>query len=196
MELTVLIHLGINAKTEEITATQSAGQVSSQNVTVACTYTEDCEVLRLIFERSKNFKIVDNFTPNSNVLYQVNFNQTVLNHITPEHQKLVYVISDPRQYVVDPILSNQNQTSISKYCDELRTNIDFLYDNDLWTYGQNLKVIRIEDLQLEFDSLLSFMDYQGTDLKFEQASRQSWRELDFETIHKVWLSSDSKTELL
>ena len=184
LELTVLIHLGIKSKVDEVTTTESVEKSESRKIAVACTYSEDCEVLRLSFEHSQSFSLVDSFSAKITTSFQVIFNHTVLNHIRQDNQKLVYVISDPRQFAVE------NETSISSYCDEIRQNIDFLYDNDLWIYGQNLKVVRFEDLQFQFDNLLAFLEYQGSDLKLEQVSRQSWRELEFETIHQVWLRKD------
>ena len=127
---------------------------------------------------------MDNFSTNFSTPFQMIFNNTALDQIRQDNQKFVYVISDPRQFAVE------NETSISGYCDEIRQNIDFLYDNDVWIYGQNLKVVRFEDLQFQFDNLLAFLEYQESDLKFEQVSRQSWRELEFETIHQVWLRKD------
>ena len=94
------------------------------------------------------------------------------------HQKVFYIILDPRQAVVgtgylccplsvaiehilrqskDPC-EDKTTAEIETYCQMMRDNLDYLYDNDKLQMSHNLKVVRIEDFlvnsrQLAFEMI-------------------------------------------
>ena len=102
--------------------------------------------------------------------------------------KVAFVVSDPRQHVADfvQIKPDGNFTDEMKvYCQKIRENIDYLYENE--KLQKIVRVFRIEDIFNEPEEIgqqfLHYIEQDAIEIKRQNYSK--WRKVDFEIIHKT-----------
>ena len=172
IEMTVLFHLNVqrspSAKPIENDVID-VSPVQPKNIIVMC----DNERTQAKITRLINPKLI-------NVLEH--FDQLNLD------AKVAYVVSDPRQHVADfvQIKPDGNFTDeMTTYCQSLRDNIDYLYENE--ELQKKVRVFRIEDIFNEpketGQQFLHYVEQDDVEVKHETYS--TWRKIDFETIHKT-----------
>ena len=142
---------------------------------IVCDYDHVCAKVRELIGNNINSSVVDHF-----------------DQINSPFTKLIFIVSDPRQFVADfvNIEPNGNYTgAVETHCQRERDNIDFLYENDEWQ--RRVKVFRIEDVISVTEVTAQLTEFIGirTSGELTQVKHQddftNWRSISFDIVHKT-----------
>lgn len=143
---------------------------------VLCDYDRVCSKMRELIGDNINLSVLDHF-----------------DRISSQFTKLVFVVSDPRQFVADfvNIEPDGNYTAaVEAHCQRERDNIDFLYENDEWQH--RVKVFRIEDIIDTVEVAAQFIELTGSQTNSGSTQHgkhkvdfTNWRSIQFDIVHRT-----------